>query len=315
MTLYYEIKDGSTTYKSELYLIKIKDIGDMPAYLVKSHIMASAHTRVVTYKNGEVYVSKMAAGSDYCEEYVDIENNLVKSVNGSVDYTYIYKINDGEFEKIAEYESEEESYAKYPKANFKEITIKLTDENIDKYVTSNIVADTTNITSTESSSVASGVRDLSGWKDEYKNILKTTEKEVRAEQGDLYYDIFNEYSIHDINNDGMPELLVYSGTCEADWKLTVYTCKDKNSIKTGEVSFSHGVLYVMHGEKYLKFIKGHMLHEIVSKMYLNSDNKLVVEEISNKELGDGEDYEEGDEYLDTYKFTDLSAIDNYTHNY
>ena len=133
--LYYEIKDGSTTlYKSELYIIKIKDIGGIPTYLVKSHIMDSAHTSIVTYKNGEVYVSKIAAGSDYCDEFVDIENNLVKSVNVSADITNIYIINNGEFEKIAEFETEEESNAKYPKANFKEITIKLTDENLDKYV-------------------------------------------------------------------------------------------------------------------------------------------------------------------------------------
>ena len=132
--LYYEIKDGSKTYKSELYIIKIKDIGGIPTYLVKNHIMDSAHTSIVTYKNGEVYVSKIAAGSDYCDEFVDIENNLVKSVNVSVDITNIYIINNGEFEKIAEFETEEESNAKYPKANFKEITIKLTDENLDKYV-------------------------------------------------------------------------------------------------------------------------------------------------------------------------------------
>ena len=125
-----EIKDGSTILKTYRYIIKIKDIENMPAYLIKCYIMDSCYTKLVTYKHGKVYVSKTSAGSDYCDEVLDKENNIVKSVNQSVDLTTIYK----KFKKLEEYNTEEESFEKFKKDNFEEISTEMTNENIDKIV-------------------------------------------------------------------------------------------------------------------------------------------------------------------------------------
>ena len=129
-----ELKDGSTTWKTSRYIVKINDIGNMPAYLIKCNIMDSSYTKLVTYKNGKVYISKTSAGSDYCDEFLDKENNIVKSVNQSVDLTTIYKIENYEFKKLEEYNTEKESFEKFKKDNFEEISIEMTNENIDKIV-------------------------------------------------------------------------------------------------------------------------------------------------------------------------------------
>lgn len=132
--IYTEINDGVTTWKPEIYIIKIGDNNEMPVYLVKTHVMDSAYTKIVTYKDGDIYVSKNSVGSDYCDEDVDIEKNIVKATSISTGMVTIYKIQDSEFEKIAEYENEDEANVKYPVESFQIINIKLTNDNIDLYV-------------------------------------------------------------------------------------------------------------------------------------------------------------------------------------
>ncbi|MBR2743833.1 MAG: hypothetical protein IKE01_00855 [Clostridia bacterium] len=132
--IYSEINDGTNTFLPEIFIIKIYESNGIPVYLVKTHVMDSAHTKIVTYKNGNVYVSKTSAGSDYCDEEVNIEKNIVKATNISAGIVTIYKIQDGEFEEIAEYETEDEASLNYPEDSFSRINSKLTDENIDRIV-------------------------------------------------------------------------------------------------------------------------------------------------------------------------------------
>lgn len=129
-----ELQDGTTAWRTTRYIIKINDIENMPAYLIRCHVMDSSYTKLVTYKNDKVYVSKTSAGSDYCSECVDIENNIVKSVNASADFTTIYKIKNYEFEMLNEYDTEEESFENYKESSFKEILVEMTAENINKIV-------------------------------------------------------------------------------------------------------------------------------------------------------------------------------------
>ena len=46
----------------------------------------------------------------------------------------IYKIENYEFKKLEEYNTEEESFEKFKKDNFEEISTEMTNENIDKIV-------------------------------------------------------------------------------------------------------------------------------------------------------------------------------------
>lgn len=129
-----ELQDGNTVWRTSMYIIKINDIENMPAYLIRCNVMDSSHTKLVTYKDDKVYVSKTSAGSDYCDEFVDIENNIVKSVSVSTDSTTIYKIKNYEFEILDEYDMEEESFEKYKEGSFKGILVEMTTENINKIV-------------------------------------------------------------------------------------------------------------------------------------------------------------------------------------
>lgn len=179
----------------------------------------------------------------------------------------------------------------------------------------NVQVNTNSNNGGSNSNSTSEVRSISGWEDAYKNKLKTTEQEAKAEQGNMYSDYEDNYSIHDINNDGIPELLVYKGTSEADWTLEIYTYKNKNLEKLGNMSFSHSAMYIMYDGNYLKLVHGQMGYESVYKVYINSNGELVKEKTSERELAEGEDYEEGDQYLDTFAYSNFEAIDYYTNNY
>lgn len=132
--IYQEIFGEDYHYYPTFRIIKINDVDGMPAYLVTSYIMDAEWAYIVTYKNGDVYASSSYAGSDYTKIYVDVKNNIVKALNMSADYTTIYKMENGEFKRIVEYETEEESLKKYPAERFEDVTIEMTEKNIDKYV-------------------------------------------------------------------------------------------------------------------------------------------------------------------------------------
>lgn len=123
-------------FKTHLYLIKINDINGNPAYLVRSQTMDSSRTALVTYKNGNVVISKNFAASDYSSQRVDLNKNVIEVVNESVDAMSYYEITDDNLIEIDSFEPEESEQAKekYKNYNFVEINIELTSANIDKYV-------------------------------------------------------------------------------------------------------------------------------------------------------------------------------------
>lgn len=105
--------------------------------------------------------------------------------------------------------------------------------------------------------------------------------------------------------------MIFKGTAEPDWTVTVYTYKDNNIVEVGSDEFSHCAMYIMNGQNYLKKVNGQTGYEIVYKFYMDNSYNLVVEKIYEKELSIGEDYESGDQLLENYPYDNFDAINNY----
>lgn len=65
-------------------------------------------------------------------------------------------------------------------------------------------------------------------------IIKTRYFDYVSSLKNVYY-----YTFYDITEDGSPELIVKSGTCEADMLYTIYTVTDNEILNLGSVTASH----------------------------------------------------------------------------
>ena len=95
-----------------------------------------------------------------------------------------------------------------------------------------------------------------GWEEAFSGVLDSleAEKPADAENPALEY----SYLLYDIDKDGIPELITKTGTCEADYTGTVYTCKSGEAVKTGEFGLGHAALYTDPGKNGIIVWWGHM---------------------------------------------------------
>lgn len=153
--------DYNAMFESEQYFAKITSINGMPAYLVISEIVSSASNTVtlVTYENGKVVCGTTQLEGEYSFVEADLNRNIVLIANDPTGDTDIYKIEGKKYKPILQIECDDidndgyadykyfnndvecskEEYVKYleeyrNKCDLVEVTTKLTDENIDKYV-------------------------------------------------------------------------------------------------------------------------------------------------------------------------------------
>lgn len=87
-----------------------------------------------------------------------------------------------------------------------------------------------------------------------------------------------DYYLSDIDKNGIPELLLRYGTCEADVKLLVFTYKKGKAVKIGETSCGHSAFYAYPNENGLIMREAHMSYEYVHKLSI-SNGKLKITEI------------------------------------
>lgn len=166
--------DGSSGneewYNSYNFTFEKIDSSDIPTYIIQAEDGYSLAV-IVSYRNGKVmvsekYIEASAPGDENEQVTIDLKNGIARELPDSYDTQYnIYKINNGEFEPILnwdfgelvngietrnyfyegkkidaedystiveEYSTKVEEYNK--KYNFDGINKKLTEENIDKYV-------------------------------------------------------------------------------------------------------------------------------------------------------------------------------------
>lgn len=134
--------------------------------------------------------------------------------------------------------------------------------------------------------------------------------ETMAEKSDEYF--LCSYFLFDITGDGIPELWIKSGSCEADYKLSVYTYNNGISvIEEGEDGDAgHSGFY--KGTNYILKVSGHMGYASWVKITYNSGKlkyDVVFEEDINETVQDS--YTEPKEMpIEEYSIDDTSPIDN-----
>ena len=122
---------------------------------------------------------------------------------------------------------------------------------------------------------------------QYEPILLETQNQYQESYGSNYYYCF------DIDKDGVKELMVQTGTCEADYMYQIYTIReiDASDGKTfeavylGEVSGFHSSFYADENggtENYIIRSSGHMGYGYVYHVFIQ-DGKVVEQEISSND--------------------------------
>lgn len=160
----------------------------------------------------------------------------------------------------------------------------------------------------------------SGAKKEAEKDTKKTAKTQKEDYETVYapiiqaarqnFDSYNIYFKYDIDKDGVDELLVEEGTCEADYRYQVYTIENGASVYLGEIPGGHSMLYADEAggkEEYILLVMGHMGYESVSKISIKN-GKVVEEELSSGELGANEEYYHNDYMLPYAELGDLSLL-------
>jgi RNA polymerase sigma factor (sigma-70 family) len=95
------------------------------------------------------------------------------------------------------------------------------------------------------------------------------------------------YVKYDIDKDGIPELIVWTGTCEADYVDYVYTYKNGELIYAGSLDGADQRLYALTDQNGMLALFGHMGYEAVTKVVLYND-KINSIKVIEKDVGSAE---------------------------
>lgn len=129
--------------------------------------------------------------------------------------------------------------------------------------------------------------------------------EVNAAYGE-----YNYYYIYDIDNDGVKELLLQEGTCEADYQYYIYTIENGAAVYLDTIPGGHTMFYEDakggSGNSILQ-LQGHMGYEMISRITLNN-GKVSTELLSERELGENDEYFDNGFPLPGSSVTDKSYL-------
>ena len=140
---------------------------------------------------------------------------------------------------------------------------------------------------------------------EYQKLYGPLLDQVYATYGE-----YNDYYLYDMDGDGVKELLLQEGTCEADYMYQVYTIANGSAVYLGELSGGHTMFFEDteggNGSSIL-LMQAHMGYERISRVTLSNGN-LSEEEISERELGAEEEYFDNGAPLPEAAVTDRSLL-------
>ena len=137
---------------------------------------------------------------------------------------------------------------------------------------------------------------------DYRNVLQNTESKYEEDMGGQYL----EYGLCDLDGDGVYELIVKEGTCEADFVWRVYTIGETGAKDVGSFGGSHSVLYT-DSEPGLLCAYGQMGHEEIVRVSYDGQY-LSVQTLISQDLAEGEEYSHPGERLTTQLIGDPSLI-------
>ena len=82
------------------------------------------------------------------------------------------------------------------------------------------------------------------------------------------------YSLYDVDKDGVPELFLKCGTCEADYYTLGYTFRGGQVVNLGSFQSGHSSLYTVPGENGIIFREGHMGYGSIEKFSLTDGGSI-----------------------------------------
>lgn len=142
----------------------------------------------------------------------------------------------------------------------------------------------------------------------YDAYLEQIEKAVEKVKQESGYDSVNAmfdptYTVYDMNNDGIKELILETGTCEADYTYEFYTYRD-GLISLGEAHAGHSGLYIPDDGDglYLHYCPppGDICYVSLYKLTIDSEHLSQQTIYKNK----GMSFEERDAFSDQYQYLD-----------
>ncbi len=117
---------------------------------------------------------------------------------------------------------------------------------------------------------AKAVAETPAWMAAYDGILTGWKSQIPEPSGE--FDMVPElsYLIYDIDEDGVPEMVVKFGTCEADYRGAIYTFRDGRALQVGEErGLAHSSFYSDPGENGIIIMSGHMGYAHATRIFLN----------------------------------------------
>lgn len=135
------------TYPANIYIYKMGNDEETPVYIAVTRILDGFTVQVVTYKNGEVIVSKASVNGEYSFIKVNTKSNQIAIVNDPTNEGKIYQIIGSEFSVIGyNYENEQTYKNGYYQLYGKEVSkneyekvinemeeVEIYDNNVDNY--------------------------------------------------------------------------------------------------------------------------------------------------------------------------------------
>jgi hypothetical protein len=126
------------------------------------------------------------------------------------------------------------------------------------------------------------------YKTAYKERLLYLSSEPLT-SGELMFSV--DYALADLDSNGVPELIVKTGTCEADYLVDVYTYEDEEVFTVGEdLPGDHSVF--MTDKSTGDFVIGHgITGSGRAEKYSLKDYSLETTDTTEFEYGDGDDFD------------------------
>jgi hypothetical protein len=157
------------------------------------------------------------------------------------------------------------------------------------------------------------------WQQAYQQKLDELCQE-RLDSGDeLNSENIDTYCLYDLEKDGVPELFVRFGTCEADYHYRVYQCSEDTANQIGEFGGGHTSLYSYPEGSGILLVWGHMGCMSISVLrYENGE--FQSEELYSEDINDNPELEytsvseivTGTEYISEYSYNLVLPLFNYT---
>ena len=134
--------------------------------------------------------------------------------------------------------------------------------------------------------------DASDWMTAYEQILAGWKAQISEDPANSDISPELSYLVYDIDKDAIPELLVKTGTCEADYHGAFYTFRDGQAFQVGEeLGLGHCSLYSDPGENGIIMMWGHMGYASAARITLTDGytEELLYEDNLNDRLQEDPD--------------------------